>query len=107
MNPNSEVSAVGHAALRNLDLLTAVKVANVRRPRNSSRHFGDIAAKSVTNLAEDRESQISFTSLDSSEVTSVQSTLLGEAVLAEPPSPAFGLNPAAQPQELYVVVCQI
>jgi len=53
--------------------------------------------KSVANLAEDREGQVSFTSLDSSKEAPVQSTILGKAVLAKPKDLAFGLNPAAQP----------
>jgi hypothetical protein len=53
--------------------------------------------KSVANLAEDRESQISFAPLDSSKVTPVQSAILGKTVLAKPENLAFGLNPAAQP----------
>jgi hypothetical protein len=51
--------------------------------------------KSVANLAEDRESQISFTPLDSAKMTSVQSTILGKAILAKPWDLAFGLNSAA------------
>jgi hypothetical protein len=53
--------------------------------------------KSVANLAEDREGQISFAPLDSSKETPVQSTILGKAVLAKPQRLAFGLNPATQP----------
>ena len=49
--------------------------------------------ESVANLAEDRKSQISFTPLDSSKETSVQSTILGESVLANPQQLPFGLNP--------------
>jgi hypothetical protein len=79
------------------DLITVVRSAIVRRSRNSSCHVGNIAAESVTNLAEDREGDISFTSLDSSKVTPVQSTVRGETVLAKPLGLAFGLNPAAQP----------
>jgi hypothetical protein len=52
-------------------LVTVVTGADVRCARDSSCHLGNIAAKSVTDLAEDREGQISFTSLDSSEVTPV------------------------------------
>jgi hypothetical protein len=53
--------------------------------------------KSVADLAEGNEGQISFATLDSSKETSVQSTILGKAVLAKPQNLAFGLNPAAQP----------
>jgi hypothetical protein len=79
--------------------LTAIffKDADVRCPRNSLCHIGNIAAKSAANLAEDREGDVSLASLDSSKVTPVQSTILGKAVLAKPQGLAFGLNPAAQP----------
>jgi hypothetical protein len=53
--------------------------------------------KSIANLAENREGQISFTPLDSPKETSVQSTILGKAVLAKPQNLAFCLNPMAQP----------
>ncbi|HEU5237516.1 MAG TPA: hypothetical protein VFU37_10265 [Pyrinomonadaceae bacterium] len=53
--------------------------------------------KSIANLAEYREGQISFAPLDSSKETPVQPTILGKAVLAKPQNLAFGLNPAAQP----------
>ena len=53
--------------------------------------------KSVTNLAEDREGQISFAPLNSSKETPVQSAILGKVVLAKPKGLAFGLNPAPQP----------
>ena len=53
--------------------------------------------KSVTNLAEDREGQISFAPLDSSKETPIQSTILGKVVLAKPKGLAFGLNPVSQP----------
>ena len=48
--------------------------------------------KSVANLAEDREGQIPFAPLDSSEETPVQSTIPCKAVLAKPQGFAFGLN---------------
>jgi hypothetical protein len=63
--------------------------------------------KSVANLAEDREGQISFAPLDSSKETPVQPTILGKAVLAKPQNLAFGLNPSAQPKEFDVVICHI
>jgi hypothetical protein len=47
--------------------------------------------KCVANLAEVREGQISFTSLDSSKETPVQSTILGKAVLAKPMDLTVGL----------------
>ena len=53
--------------------------------------------KSVANLAEDREGQVSFAPLDSSKEAPVESTILGKLVLAEPQGLAFGLNPVPQP----------
>ena len=66
-------------------------------PAESPCHIGNIAVKSVTNLAEDREGQVSFAPLDSSKETPVQSTILGKVVLAKPKGLAFGLNPVSQP----------
>jgi hypothetical protein len=80
-------------------------VKETGRPRNSLGQIGNIAAKSVTDLTEDRESQISFAALDSSKIASVQSTILGEVILAKSQDLAFGLNSVAQPQEFYVVDC--
>jgi hypothetical protein len=64
-------------------------------PGNSLGHIGNIAVKSVANLAENRESQISLTPLDSTKITSVQSTIFGKAMLAKASDLAFGLNSAA------------
>ena len=85
--------------------ITIVKETGLRRPRNSLGQIGNIAAKSVTDFTEDRESQISFTTLDSSKKASVQSTILGEVILAKSQDLAFGLNSVAQPQEFDVVGC--
>jgi hypothetical protein len=53
--------------------------------------------ESVANLAEDRKRQISFTPLDPSKETSVQSTILGKSVLANPQHLPFVPNPVTQP----------
>jgi hypothetical protein len=78
-------------------LRTIADKAHVGHPRDSPCHIGYIAEESVANLAEARECQISFTPLDSSKVTLVQSAILGKTVLAKPLDLPLGLNPATQP----------
>jgi hypothetical protein len=78
-------------------LSTVANGAYVRHPRNTLSDVGNIALQSTANLAEDREGQISFTPLDSAEVSPVQPTILRETVLAKPAHLPFGLNPAPQP----------
>jgi hypothetical protein len=84
-----------------LILLAIFKDADVRCPWNSLCDIGNIAVKSVANLAEDREGQISFAPLDSPKVDSVQSAILGKAVLAKPQGVTFGLNPVPQPCRVF------
>jgi hypothetical protein len=85
------------SGLFKLPLGTIADKAHVRHPRNSPCQIGYIAVEPLANLAEDREGQISFTPLDSSKVTPVQSAILGKTVLAKPADLPLGLNSATQP----------
>ena len=62
-------------------------------------YLGHIALQLATDFAEDYKSQISFTSLDSSKVTPVQSAILSKAVLGKPEKFAFRPDPAAQSEK--------
>ena len=50
--------------------------------RDSIRDRGDVTVKTGANLAETRKSQVTFTSLNSTEITPVYSTPAGEIFLA-------------------------
>jgi hypothetical protein len=67
-----------------LTLLAIFKDADVRCPWNSLCDIGNIAVKSVANLAEDREGQISFAPLDSPKVDSVRPQSLAKPFWLSP-----------------------